>query len=527
MLSRLVWKSASVVTTSQLLMLLLLAWKFSSGYSLNFTDYGTGCGQVNHDKIANYTDSNGLIPQLCRSCESCTEHNISLLPKRNSECTLHLITSKRIITGSSETSSPVHILVSFGGCFLVSWALLCPCLQRRRKPDIKDFSFRRETTSTSTSISLNESSVGGSFSASSRTYSSSSNKPLQKRQGGQTFTLAELSKATRNFSPTCKIGQGGFGAVYKGKLPDGTIVAVKRAKKKVYDARLSNEFETEVEMLLSIDHLNLVKMIGYLEENDERILVVEYVPNGNLREHLDGVHGVLLDLAIRLDICIDVAHALTYLHMYAGKPIIHRDVKPSNILLTEKFRAKVADFGYSRMGPLEMGETHVSTQVKGTAGYLDPEYLKKFQLTEKSDVYSFGVVLVEIITGRKPIDEKKDMKERVSIRWAFRKFLDGKVIEILDPRLEKSNASCMVVERISELAFQCAAPTKQDRPCMKKVAEVLWDIRKDYQNLLQETRHSSLSESWRNSMVRSSQELKMKSSNSLDNNERVAGSQSL
>lgn len=103
--------------------------------------------------------------------------------------------------------------------------------------------------------------------------------------------------------------------------------------------------------------------------------------------------------------------------VFTGKTIIHRDVKPSNILLTEKFRAKVADFGYSRMGPIEMGETHVSTQVKGTAGYLDPEYLKKFQLTDKSDVYSFGIVLLEIITGRKPIDEKKEMKERITFRW--------------------------------------------------------------------------------------------------------------
>lgn len=449
--------------------------------------------------------------------------------KEGMESTTNCISSKRFCTRDAEKSSKVDILAAFGGCFLFSWVLLCPRLQHKRKNESNDFSMKA-TTSNSMSTSVGESSAGGSVgessagaSASSTTCSSSSHHPLPRPHVGSTFTLAELNKATRKFSPAYKIGQGGFGAVYKGKLHDGTVVAIKRAKKKAYDTRLSTEFENEVEILLNIDHLNLVKMIGYLEENDERILIVEYVPNGNLREHLDGAYGVLLDLAMRLDICIDVAHALTYLHMYAGKPIIHRDVKPSNILLTEKFRAKVADFGYSRMGSSEIGDTHISTQVKGTAGYLDPEYLKTFQLNEKSDVYSFGVLLIEIITGRRPIDEKKEMKERVAVRWAFRKFLDGKVLEILDPRLEKSNASCMVVERISELAFQCAAPTKQDRPSMKKVAEVLWDIRKNYQDILPDKKCSGLSESDTRSMSKLSQELKMKSVD-LKGSNKVGGS---
>ncbi|KAI5072505.1 hypothetical protein GOP47_0012611, partial [Adiantum capillus-veneris] len=418
---------------------------------------------------------------------------------------------------SVKTSPSSYHLVSCGGCFFITWVLLCPCVQRRKRPDTKELSLRAEATSTSTSVSLNESSVSGSFSISSKNCAASPSKSPQKFRGGQPFTLAELSKATRNFSPTCKIGQGGFSAVYKGRLSDGTVVAIKRAKKKVYDPRVSNEFETEVQMLVDIDHLNLVKLIGYFEENEERILVVEYVPNGNLREHLDGAHGIVLDLGMRLDICIDVAHALTYLHMYAGKTIIHRDVKPSNILLTEKYRAKVADFGYSRMGPLEMGESHVSTQVKGTAGYLDPEYLKNFQLTEKSDVYSFGIVLLETISGRKPIDPKREVKEKIMFKWAFRKFLDGKIVEILDPRLEVSNAACMVVERIAELAFQCAARTKQDRPPMKNVAEVLWDVRKNYQSLMLEREPPTLEKKvptlasmGRNSMpARSSQHLNM------------------
>ncbi|KAI5054856.1 hypothetical protein GOP47_0030001 [Adiantum capillus-veneris] len=391
-----------------------------------------------------------------------------------------------ILANSSSVDSDnpltINVMGAFGGGLLATFALLLPCLRRQKKHESKDFPSKG--TSVSVSISCPESSFGCS---SSTARSSFSQQPWQRPQGGRTFTLAELSRATRKFSLLCKIGQGGFGIVYRGKLEDGTLVAIKRAKKKVYDSRLSTEFDNEVEMLLSIDHLNLVKIIGYLDESDERILVVEYVPNGNLREHLDGVHGVILDLSMRLEICIDVAHALTYLHMYAGKPIIHRDVKPSNILLTEKFRAKVADFGYSRMGPIEIGETHVSTEIKGTTGYLDPEYLKTFQLTEKSDVYSFGIVLLEILTGRRPIDEKKDMKERVVLRWAFKLFLNGKVMEVLDPRLEKTNAACKVAERVCELAFRCTAPTKQDRPTMKEVAETLWNVRKEYQELLEST----------------------------------------
>lgn len=520
MLKRHGWKSACAMTPPGIWsMILLLQWNCTGASLLrNAFEYGQG----NHSLT-----KNGTFQLLqCSSPDRSNAFDTVLLSKSIPVHTF-LISCRGSAQESSEASSSSSFLVSCGGCFLFTWVLLCPCVQRKKKPNIKEFSFRGEVISTSTSVSLNESSASGSFSVASKNCGSSPSKPLQKRQGGKPFTLLEIKKATGKFSPTCKIGQGGFGAVYKGRLPDGTYVAIKRAKKKVYETRASNEFETEVQMLMTIDHLNLVKLIGYLEENDERILVVEYVPNGNLREHLDGVHGVKLDLGMRLDICIDIAHALTYLHMYAGKTIIHRDVKPSNILLTEKFRAKVADFGFSRMGPAELGETHVSTQVKGTAGYLDPEYLKKFQLTDKSDVYSFGILLLEIITGRKPIDEKREMKEKITSKWAFRKFLDGKVTEILDPKLDKSSAACMVVERIAELAFQCAAPTKQDRPCMKNVAEVLWDIRKNYQSYPQEKLPPSLSSLARNSMpARSSQVLRLASPEDSETSLKLTSSQS-
>jgi serine/threonine protein kinase len=298
------------------------------------------------------------------------------------------------------------------------------------------------------------------------------------------YTMEEIIQATRNFSPSFKIGQGGFGAVYKTKLRDGTIVAVKRAKKSVQEKSLGSEFQSEVQTLSRVEHLNLVKFYGYLEQGDERIIVVEYVPNGTLREHLDCIHGNILDLAARLDIAIDVSHALTYLHVYMDHPIIHRDIKSSNILLTEHFRAKVADFGFARQAPdSDSGMTHVSTQVKGTAGYLDPEYLKTYQLTEKSDVYSFGVLLVELVTGRRPIEPKFELKERITVKWAMKRFIEGNAISVLDPRLDQTSANNLALEKILELALQCLAPHRQSRPNMKRCAEVLWAIRKDYREI--------------------------------------------
>ncbi|XP_073065028.1 calmodulin-binding receptor-like cytoplasmic kinase 2 isoform X3 [Primulina eburnea] len=278
-------------------------------------------------------------------------------------------------------------------------------------------------------------------------YGSSIDSTYSREPGSVIFTMKDINKATKNFSPALKIGQGGFGTVYKGQLADGTLVAVKRAKK----------------------------------HGDERILVAEYVPNGNLREHLDGIKGDSVDFAMRLEIATDVAHAVTYLHMYTDHPIIHRDIKSSNILLTENLRAKVADFGFARLrADGESGATHISTQVKGTAGYLDPEYLETNQLTEKSDVYSFGVLLVELVTGRRPIEPKREQKERITAKWAMRKFSCGEAILTLDPRLVRCPANSFALEKILELAFSCLAPHRHNRPSMRKCAEILWEVRKDY-----------------------------------------------
>ncbi|WVZ55463.1 hypothetical protein U9M48_006122 [Paspalum notatum var. saurae] len=300
--------------------------------------------------------------------------------------------------------------------------------------------------------------------------------------GSTQFSLPQIQKATKNFSPNLKIGQGGSGTVYKGQLADGTLIAVKRAKKNVYDKHMGREFWNEIKTLQHIEHLNLVRFHGYLEFGGEQLIIVEYIPNGNLREHLDCVNGKVLEFSTRLEIAIDVAHAITYLHTYSDHPVIHRDIKSSNILLMNNCRAKVADFGFAKLVPTD--SSHISTQVKGTAGYLDPEYLRTYQLNEKSDVYSFGVLLVELVTGRRPIEPKRQIIERVTAKWAMEKFVVGNAIQTLDPNLEATDAINLAVEKMYELALQCLSPTKRNRPSMKRCVEILWSIRKDYRELV-------------------------------------------
>ncbi|XP_068645744.1 calmodulin-binding receptor-like cytoplasmic kinase 2 [Aristolochia californica] len=312
------------------------------------------------------------------------------------------------------------------------------------------------------------------------------------------FTVDGVYKATGNFSLSYKIGQGSSGAVYKVKLNDGTYVAIKRAKKAAYDEHQNVEFQSEVQTLARIKHLNLVKFLGYLEHEDEKIIVVEYVPNGTLREHLDGLRGTILNLANRLDVAVDVAHAITYLHMYKDDPIIHGDIKSSNILLTEKFRAKVADFWSACSAETYTGATYIASLVKGTAGYLDPDYLRTYQLTEKSDIYSFGVLLVELISGRRPIEPKKQANEFVTVRWAMKNFAEGNAIQVLDPSLTRNAAANLALDKILELAQQCLSPTSQGRPTMWRCAGILWNIRKEYRYHMEYTQgvQEALSHGW-------------------------------
>ncbi|KAF7816064.1 calmodulin-binding receptor-like cytoplasmic kinase 2 [Senna tora] len=348
-------------------------------------------------------------------------------------------------------------------------------------PSLKYFKSVVKKFAVSTDVSSESNNKSSSKWKFSSSYASSSTASGQLGFGMGNFSFEEIYKATGKFSLNNKIGEGGFGTVYKGRLNDGSLVAIKRAKENVLDKNMS-EFKNEIITLSKIEHLNLVRLYGYLEHDDEKIIVVEYVGNGTLREHLDGTRGEGLEMGERLDIAIDVAHAITYLHMYTDRPIIHRDIKASNILITEKLRAKVADFGFARLASEDPFATHISTQIKGTAGYLDPEYLRTYQLTDRSDVYSFGVLLIEMMTGRHPLEPKRPYSERVTIRWAMQTMQQGDAAVAMDPRLWRSPASNLAVAKVFNLAFLCLAPLRESRPSMKKCAEVLWGIRKEFKD---------------------------------------------
>ncbi|XP_073018262.1 calmodulin-binding receptor-like cytoplasmic kinase 3 isoform X1 [Primulina eburnea] len=377
---------------------------------------------------------------------------------------------------------------------VLSCVLLCPCFQARKR-ETEHTVLSKEPNSIDSVSSLEMNPVSEKFPGSPLRVPGSplrvpgsplrvppspsrfSMSPKLSRLGSVHLNMSQVARLTNNFSPSLRIGEGGFGTVYRADLPNGQVVAIKRARKQQAEA-LHGEFRSEIELLAKIDHRNLVKLLGYVEKGNERLIITEYVPNGTLREHLDGLKGKILDFNQRLEISIDVAHGLTYLHLYSEKQIIHRDVKSSNILLTESVRAKVADFGFARLGE-DSDKSHVSTKVKGTVGYLDPEYMRTNQLTAKSDVYSFGILLLEILSGRRPVDLKRPPEERVTIRWAFKKYNEGKFMDLLDPLMTET-VDDEILAKMLGLAMDCAAPTRADRPDMKTVGEQLWGIRMDY-----------------------------------------------
>nr|XP_024365351.1 BRASSINOSTEROID INSENSITIVE 1-associated receptor kinase 1-like isoform X2 [Physcomitrium patens] len=293
----------------------------------------------------------------------------------------------------------------------------------------------------------------------------------QAPSGVQRFKLAELSNATDGFNKTHEIGVGGFGKVFVGTFKDGRTMAIKRASGSVTSNQGLAEFRNEVMLLSRLHHKNLVRLEGFCDESGLQILVYEYMSQGNLHAHLfkPNGSGKSLNWYSRLEIAVGVANGLNYLHTFADPPVIHRDVKPSNILLDDNLIAKVADFGISKA--TDEFATHVSTRPAGTAGYLDPQYFLRQQLTTASDVYGFGIVLLELVTGQRAIDHSR-VDEFNLVEWARPKFKSGGIEAIVDSKLDDSYPKDIYTD-MAEIALSCALFNKDDRPAMKDVLSIL------------------------------------------------------
>ncbi|KAL3631295.1 Proline-rich receptor-like protein kinase perk9 [Castilleja foliolosa] len=282
------------------------------------------------------------------------------------------------------------------------------------------------------------------------------------------FTYEELVEATNDFSAENLLGQGGFGSVFKGNLVDGREIAVKQLK--IGGGQGEREFRSEVEIISRVHHRHLVSLVGYCISDEKRLLVYDYLPNNTLYYHLHGEGRPVMDWAARVKIAVGAARGIAYLHEDCHPRIIHRDIKSSNILLDSNFEARVSDFGLAKLAM--DANTHVTTRVMGTFGYMAPEYASSGKLTDKSDVFSFGVVLLELITGRKPVDSSQPLGEESLVEWA-RPLLSHALQtqefgEIADSRLEENYVDGEMFLLI-EAAAACVRHSSAKRPKMGQV----------------------------------------------------------
>ncbi|XP_054816150.1 cold-responsive protein kinase 1-like isoform X2 [Prosopis cineraria] len=284
------------------------------------------------------------------------------------------------------------------------------------------------------------------------------------------YTYKELRIATEGFSPANKIGQGGFGSVYKGKLRNGTLAAIK-----VLSADSNQgvrEFLTEIKVITSIEHENLVKLFGCCAEGEHRILVYGYLENNSLAQTLlgGGHSSIQFSWPVRRNICVGVARGLAFLHEEVEPHIIHRDIKASNILLDKDLQPKISDFGLAKL--LSPNLTHISTRVAGTAGYLAPEYAIRNQVTRRSDVYSFGVLLLEIVSGRCNTNRRLPAEEHYLLPKAWTVYENGELEKLVDALLEDGfnvEEAC----QFCKIGLLCTQDSPQLRPSMSSVLGML------------------------------------------------------
>ncbi|KAL0002808.1 hypothetical protein SO802_016589 [Lithocarpus litseifolius] len=342
------------------------------------------------------------------------------------------------------------------------------------------------STSTSISTDLDLKPFGSEFNSQnvsefSTASSAKSFAILSQRQSNlREFTFSELKAATKNFSRTLMIGEGGFGGVYRAVIrstddPHKKIdVAIKQLSRRGLQGH--KEWVTEVNVLGVVEHPNLVKLLGYCAEDDERgiqrLLIYEYMPNRSVQDHLSNRFRTPLPWGTRMRIAQDTARGLAYLHEGMDFQIIFRDFKSSNILLDDQWIAKLSDFGLARLGPSD-GLSHVSTAVVGTIGYAAPEYIQTGHLTSKSDVWSYGVFLYELITGRRPLDRNRPKGEQKLLEWVKPHLSNLRKFElILDPRLE-GKYSLKSAQKLAAVANRCLVRQSKSRPKMSEVLEMV------------------------------------------------------
>ncbi|GMI81944.1 cysteine-rich RLK (RECEPTOR-like protein kinase) 2, ALTERED SEED GERMINATION 6, CYSTEINE-RICH RLK2 [Hibiscus trionum] len=289
-------------------------------------------------------------------------------------------------------------------------------------------------------------------------------------QGPMTYTYKELNFATTNFSQQNKVGEGGFGEVYKGILKNGRVVAVKKLAIGTSE-KVKAEFDTEVKLISNVHHRNLVRLVGCCSKGPELLLVYEFMPNGSLDKHLFGEGQGSLNWKQRYEIILGTAKGIAYLHEEFHACIIHRDIKPSNILLDRDFQPKIADFGLVRLLPED--QTHLSTKFAGTFGYTAPEYAVHGQLSVKVDTYSFGVVVLEIISGLKNTETSLDPTAEFLLKRAWGLYQDNMALEIVDRSLNPEEYNVEEMKRMIEIAFLCTQSSASLRPTMSEVVAML------------------------------------------------------
>lgn len=312
----------------------------------------------------------------------------------------------------------------------------------------------------------------------SETFSHASSGPTDIQMveaGNMVISIQVLRNVTNNFSEQNILGKGGFGTVYKGELHDGTKIAVKRMEAGIVSEKGLNEFKAEIAVLTKVRHRHLVALLGYCLDGNERLLVYEYMPQGTLSRHLFGWRDEglnPLEWTRRLTIALDVARGVEYLHSLAHQSFIHRDLKPSNILLGDDMRAKVADFGLVRLAP--EGKASIETRLAGTFGYLAPEYAVTGRVTTKVDIFSFGVILMEMITGRKALDETQPEDCMHLVTWFRRMHLNKETFrKAIDPTIHLDEETLASVSTVAELAGHCCAREPYQRPDMGHAVNVL------------------------------------------------------